>query len=30
MYVVVVEAVTKDGRPVSKAKVVWLNRERMN
>lgn len=30
MYVVVVEAVTTDGRPVSKAKVVWLNRERMN
>jgi hypothetical protein len=30
MYVVVVEAVTKEGRPVSKAKVVWLNRERMN
>ena len=30
MYVVVVEAVTKEGRPVSKAKVVWLTRERMN
>jgi hypothetical protein len=30
MYVVVVEAITVDGRPVSKAKVVWLNRERMN
>jgi hypothetical protein len=26
----VVEAITVDGRPVSKAKVVWLNRERMN
>jgi hypothetical protein len=30
MYVVVVEAITLDGRPVSKAKVVWLNRDRMN
>lgn len=30
MYVVVVEAISTDGRPVSKAKVVWLNRDRMN
>ena len=30
MFVVVVEAVTTDGKAVSKAKVVWLNRERMN
>lgn len=30
MYVVVVEAVSEDGRSLSKAKVVWLTRERMN
>lgn len=30
MYVVVVEAITTNGKAVSKAKVVWLNRERMN
>lgn len=30
MYVVVVEAVAEDGRSLSKAKVVWLTRERMN
>lgn len=30
MYVVVVEAVAEDGRSLSKAKVVWLNRDRMN
>jgi hypothetical protein len=30
MYVVVVEAVSEDGRNLSKAKVVWLTRERMN
>lgn len=30
MYLVAVEAVTTDGRAVTKAKVVWLNRERMN
>jgi hypothetical protein len=30
MYVVVVEAVSEDGQNLSKAKVVWLTRERMN
>jgi hypothetical protein len=30
MYVVVVEAVAEDGRSLSKGKVVWLTRERMN
>ncbi|MEZ4740066.1 MAG: gliding motility-associated C-terminal domain-containing protein [Flavobacteriales bacterium] len=30
MYMVAVEAVTKDGRTVSEGKVVWLTRERAN
>ena len=30
MYMVAVEAVTKDGRTVSEGKVVWLTRDRVN